>query len=146
MKADGLMNGLFGVAGGFVFDLQDAAVPEWAYGVGVGFDVVGAAIGVSLNGSDVDTLNQLGVDVDYAFAPFGVIFAAGFSFADGADTFQGLDAGVYVKAGGAKWQVGYLYRPEGSGYAYSWTPAEYYGAPVGGAPEGGLYFLADIDF
>jgi len=101
-----------------------------------------------MNGDDTDTLNILGVDLDYAFGNgFGAIAAAGFDFKDAAaDTFMGLDVGVYIKAGGAKWQVGYLYRPEGSGYAYSWTPAVFYGAAPVGAPEGGLYFLADIDF
>jgi hypothetical protein len=160
-KADGLAGGLLGVAGGFVYDLRDDAVlnadptaplDKWAYGVGVGFDVAGAAIGASIWGNEAggttNALNLLGIDLDYAFANgFGAIAAAAFDFKEGApDTFIGLDIGVYVKPGGAKWQIGYLYRPEGSGYAYSWTPAAFYAAPVTAAPEGGLYVLADIDF
>jgi hypothetical protein len=158
VKVDGLAGGLLGVAGGFVYDLRDDAVltaagaDTWAYGVGVGFDVAGAAIGASIwgneNGGTTNALNLLGIDLDYAFGNgFGAIAAAAFDFKDGApDTFIGLDIGAYVKAGGAKWQVGYLYRPEGSGYSYSWTPAVFYGTAPSSAPKGGLYFLADIDF
>ena len=150
-KADGLMGGLFGVAGGFVYSLvDDSGGPGdnfWGWGAGVGFDYMSGALGVSVNGNNTDTLYQLGVDLDYAYGDFGVIAAAGFDFSDAAaDTFAGLDVGVYTKPGVGKWQVGYLYRPEGSGYAYSWTPAGFYGAAPAAAPDGGLYFMVDIDF
>jgi hypothetical protein len=149
-KADGLAGGLFGVAGGFVYDLNDgssrtAGDKLWAYGVGVGLDYMGGALGVSLNGDDTDVLYQLGVDLDYAFGDFGVIAAAGFNFGDGMESFQGLDVGAYLKAGGAKWQVGYLYRDQ-TGYSYTWAPADIYAGAPAAAPEGGLYFFADIDF
>ena len=150
-KADGLAGGLFGVAGGFVYDMNDGSSRSggtdklWAYGVGVGLDYMGGALGFSLNGDDTDTLYQMGIDLDYAFGDFGVIAAAGFNFGEGFESFQGLDVGVYAKVGGAKWQVGYLYR-DMTDYSYTWAGTSPYAGAPAAAPDGGLYFFADIDF
>jgi hypothetical protein len=133
VKATDLLNGMLGLAAGFKYD---SVAETWAYGVGasVKYNIVTA--GVSLNGNDVDALNQMGIDVDAALTEkYGATFAMGLSFAEGADTFQGADISGYVKAGGATWRVGYIITE--NGYAYGSNVA---------APEGGLYFSAGIDF
>jgi hypothetical protein len=152
-STDQLMGGRLGVAGGFVYDLRDDAVrgtaEQWAWGAGAAWVQGGLDAGVSAWGRDDYEFYWLGVDVDYMLTEvFGVGAATGFNFStEGTEeTWRGLD--VYGKAmvAGAKWQVGYLYRNDTSGYAYSWTPIQYYGAAPEAAPDGGLYFLVDIDF
>ena len=133
VKAADLLDGMLGLAAGFMYDTVNE---EYGYGVGasVKYNIVTA--GVSLNGNDVDALNQMGIDVDAALTDqFGATFAMGLSFAEGADTFQGADISGYAKAGGATWRVGYIITE--NGYAY--------GSNVS-APEGGLYFSAGINF
>jgi hypothetical protein len=133
VKATDLLNGMLGLAAGFKYD---SVTETYGYGVGasVKYNIVTA--GVSLNGNDVDALNQMGIDVDAALTEkFGATFAMGLSFAEGADTFQGADISGYVKAGGATWRVGYIITE--NAYAYGSNVA---------APEGGLYFSASVDF
>jgi hypothetical protein len=133
-KATDLVGGMLGVAAGFKYDTLNEA---WAYGVGASVTYSPATIGVSLNGDDVNTVDQLGIDVDAAFTDtYGATVAAGLSLADGADTFQGADIGVYAKVGAAKWSVGYAIT-DGNGYAY---------VPAVAGIDGGLYLNVDIDF
>ncbi len=134
VKATGLVGGMLSVAAGF---MDDMAMETWAYGVGASVVYSPATIGVSLNGDDVNTVDQLGIDVDAMLTDnYGATVAAGLSLADGMDTFQGADLSVYAKAGAATWRLGYVIT-DGNGY--------YYGCAVGG-PDGGLYLNADIDF
>lgn len=133
-KATDLVGGMLGVAAGFKYDTLNEA---WAYGVGasVAYNIVTA--GVSLNGDDVNTVDQLGINLDAALTDtYGATAAVGMDLDGTADAFQGADIGVYAKVGGSKWSVGYVIT-NGNGYAY--TPA------VAGV-DGGLYLNADIDF
>jgi hypothetical protein len=127
---------MIGVAGGFVFDTVDGAVPEWAFGVGASAAYMDYTLGVSLNGDDVDTLDQFGIDADAKFGDFGANAALGMSFADGADTFQGAEIAAYIVIGNAQWTAGYTIA-DGTGYAYN---------PAVAGPDGGLFVNADIDF
>jgi hypothetical protein len=137
VKAKGLLNEMLDVAGGFVFDIRDGAIPEWAYGVGANVKYNKIRAAVSLNGNDVDTLRQLGFDANFAATDvFGLDAAVGLALADGADTFQGADISVYAKVGAAKWSVGYVIA-DGTSFAY---------VPAVGGINGGLYVAADIDF
>jgi hypothetical protein len=146
-KATGIMD-MLGVALGFVFDTRDAAVPEWAFGVGVKADLdVGPAalgIGVSLDGNDVDTLNKLAVDADANFGDLGLVGTVALNFAELPDeTFYGAEISAYVKVGAAKWSVGYTiandaFGADGRGY-YNYTSAVE-------SIDGGLFVNADIDF
>jgi hypothetical protein len=134
VKATDLVNGMLSVAAGF---MDDTAMETWAYGVGASVVYEPATLGVSLNGTDTDTVNQLGIDLDAMLTDiYGATAAVGLSLADGMDTFQGADLSVYAKAGAATWRVGYVIT-DGNGYTY--------GCAVGG-PDGGLYVNADIDF
>jgi len=167
VKADGLLNGMLGVAGGFVYDLRKisegggsgsylggyayrmgGSLPSasdnwWAWGAGVSVDLMGAAIGVSANGDVGAVFDQLAIDVDYAFGDFGVQATGAFTFSEDAmSNYLGSEFGVYVKAGGAKWTLGYLLdgdNNDGYGYAYSV-------AAVDANSKGGLFLVADIDF
>jgi len=167
VKADGLVNGMLGVAGGFVYDLRTIAdgggsssyiggygyrtggsLPStsdhwWAWGAGVSVDLMGAAIGVSANGDVGAVFDQLAVDVDYAFGDFGVIATGAFTFSEDAKSnYLGSEFGVYVKVGGAKWTVGYLLDGDNSdNYGYSYSVAY-----VFADSKGGLFMVADIDF
>jgi len=126
------------VAVGFKYD---TAAETWAYGVGVSAAVSMATVGASLNGNDVDTLNQVGIDLNVAPADeYGLDVGIGLSMADGADTFQGADISGYYKAGASKWVVGYLITKQGYTYA---APATSAAEPAGG---GGLYIKCDVDF
>jgi hypothetical protein len=152
-KMDGIM-GLFGVAGGFVYDLVEGSSAKggsdnyFAWGVGVGADYMGLALGVGIEGNDAATVDRLWVDADYAlFGDFGVIVTAAFSLSDdtGAvspETYLGSEFAGYVKVGGAKWTVGYtLDADDADGFNYAYSAAA-----VGNAPEGGIFVVADIDF
>ena len=158
-KADGLVGGLLGVAGGFVYDLRDGtsanntpASPStdkyWAWAVGVGIDYVGLALGAGIEGNDAATADRLWVDADYAFGgDFGVYATLALSLSDdagavSAETYLGSEFGVYVHVGGAKLTVGYLYDADdadGYNYAYAVADNRY-------APEGGVFIVGDIDF
>jgi hypothetical protein len=127
---------MIGVAGGFVFDTVEGAVPEWAFGIGASAAYMDYTLGVSLNGDDVDTLDQFGIDADAKFGDFGANAALGMSFADGADTFQGAEIAAYIVIGNAQWTAGYTIA-DGTGYAYN---------PAVAGPDGGLFVNADIDF
>jgi hypothetical protein len=143
-KADGIVGGMLGVAAGFIFDTTDAAgtvvagsyVPEWAYGVGVSVDYMMAAIGVSVNGHDENTLNQAAIDADLSFGDFGLIGTAAI-WTDAADdiAFYGAEIAGYISVGSSKWTVGYEITEDG--YAYS---------PSVAGPQGGVFVNADIDF
>ncbi len=133
-KATDLVNGMLSVAAGFKYDTFNET---WAYGVGASVVYSPATIGVSLNGDDVDTVDQLGIDVDAMLTDtYGATVAVGMDLDGTADTFQGADISVYAKAGAATWRLGYVIT-DGNGY--------YYGPAVGG-PDGGIYMNADIDF
>jgi hypothetical protein len=127
---------MIGVAGGFIFDTVDGAVPEWAYGIGASAAYMDYTLGVSLNGDDVNTLDQFGIDADAKFGDFGANAALGMSFADGADAFQGAEICAYVVVGNATWKAGYTIA-DGTFYAYN---------PAVAGPDGGLFVVADIDF
>jgi hypothetical protein len=127
---------MIGVAGGFKFDTVDGAVPEWAFGIGASAAYMNYTLGVSLNGDDVDTLDQFGIDLDANFGDFGAIGTIGMSFADGADTFQGAEIAGYITVGNATWKAGYTIA-DATGYFYN---------PAVGGPDGGLFVVADVDF
>lgn len=129
MKLADMLN----LAAGFVFDM---AAETWAFGVGAGTTVSMATIGVSLNGNDVDILNQIGIDVDLALTDmFGATGAVGLSMAEGAEAFQGASISGYVKVGASKWRVGYLVTSNSYAYGSSAAPM-----------EGGLFFDAYVAF
>ncbi|MFW6138267.1 MAG: hypothetical protein ACOC7U_03745 [Spirochaetota bacterium] len=134
--------GVASAAAGFMYDVLNET---WAYGVGASAPVSMATIGVSLNGNDTDTLNQLGFDVNLALADaYGLDAGLGLSMAEGAETFQGADISAYYQPGASKWVVGYLITE--TGYTYA--------APANSAAEGtvadplggGLFLKCDIDF
>jgi hypothetical protein len=148
VKADGLLDGMLGIAGGFRYNLQDdsggAGENYWGWGAGASVDFMGATLGVSANGNNTDALLDLGIDLEYAFmGDFGVYGTAGMTFAEGApSTYLGSEFGAFVKVGGAKWTVGYLLdADENDGRNYSYSVAE-----VTFASKGGLFVVADIDF
>ena len=149
-------------AGGFVYNLVDNSAAGyawdgyktgtlaaddkfWAWGAGAKINVVGAGIGVSMNGDVMDAFDQLAVDVDYQIkeGPFGVQADAGFTFADvTTSAFLGAEFSVYAKVGGSKWNIGYLLDGDDQdnyGYAYSV-------AKVFGGSKGGLFVVGDINF
>ncbi len=133
-KATDLVGGMLGVAAGFKYDTLNEA---WAYGVGASVVYEPATLGVSLNGDDVDTVDQLGIDIDAMFTDtYGATVAVGMDLDGTADAFQGADISAYAVAGAAKWRAGYVIT-DGNGYAY--------GPAVAGI-DGGLYVVADIDF
>jgi hypothetical protein len=154
VKIMGIANGMVDVAGGFVYDVRDAAdrtsvdpffgttsvSPEWAYGVGANANfadvMAGLDFGVGLNGNDTDAVNQLGFDGTLKIDDtYGLDGAIGLSLADGADTFQGAEFSVFAQIGAAKWLVGYTITENGFAYV-----------PAVGGPNGGLFLNADIDF
>jgi len=154
LKADGLA-GMFGIAGGFVYDLHEGSSAKggtekyWAWAVGASADVAGAAIGAGIEGNDAATADRLWVDIDYAFAgDFGAYVTAAFSLSDdvGAltttSTYLGTEIGLYTYVGGAKFTVGYVIdADDADGYNYAYVVAN-----NAYAPEGGLFIVADIDF
>ena len=138
VKAADLMDGMLGLAGGFMFDMVEdiAGDTHWYYGVGASVKYDPAKIGVSLNGWDEDALYQMGVDANLELNDtFGIDAALGLAFADGADTFQGAEFSVYAKVGAAKWSAGYTITDN----AFAYVPS------VAGI-EGGVFVNADIDF
>ncbi len=151
VKADGIVGGLLGIAGGFVYDLRDNSnIPGddkfWAWGVGVGIDWTTLALGAGVEGNDSATADRVWVDADYGFGgDFGVQGTLALSLSDdtgatSAETFLGAEGGVYAKIGGAKITVGYTYdADDADGYNYAYAPAV-------GAPKGGLFVVGDIDF
>ncbi len=153
-KADGIVGGLLGVAGGFVYDLRDGTSAEggtdnyWAWAVGASVDYVGLALGAGIEGNDSATADRVWVDADYAFGgDFGVYATLALSLSDelgavSAETYLGSEFGVYAYVGAAKFTVGYLYdADDADGYNYAYVVADnrY-------APEGGLFIVGDIDF
>jgi len=149
-------------AGGFMYNLVDNSAAGyawdgyktgtlaaddkyWAWGAGAKMNLMGAGIGLSMNGDVMDAFDQLAVDVDYQIkeGPFGVQADAGFTFADvTTSAFLGAEFSVYVKAGGAKWNIGYLLDGDDQdnyGYAYSV-------AKVFAGSKGGLFVVGDINF
>jgi len=139
-------NAAFGpakAAAGFVYD---TLMETWAFGIGGAYSVSIASLGVSLNGNDVDILNQIGIDANIAPSDmYGVDVGVGLCMAEGADSFQGIDVSAYVAPGASKWAVGYLYTE--NGYAYAAPSNTYAEVDAAGSPlGGGLYFKCDIDF
>jgi hypothetical protein len=149
-------------AGGFMYNMVDNSAAGyawdgyktgtlaaddkyWAWGAGAKMNLMGAGIGLSMNGDVMDAFDQLAVDVDYQIkeGPFGVQADAGFTFADvTTSAFLGAEFSVYVKAGGAKWNIGYLLDGDDQdkyGYAYSV-------AKVNPKSKGGLFVVGDINF
>jgi hypothetical protein len=124
---------MIGVAGGFAYN---TVTETWGYGIGASAAYMDYTLGVSLNGDDVDTLDQFGIDADARFGDFGANAALGMRFADGADTFQGAEVCAYVVVGAATWKAGYTIA-DGTFYAYN---------PAVAGPNGGLFVVADVDF
>jgi hypothetical protein len=153
VKADGIA-GMFGVAGGFVYDLVEGSSAAggtdnfWSWGVGLGVDVAGFAIGAGIEGNDSATADRLWADVDFAFGgDFGAYATLALSLSDdvgatSAETYLGSEFGVYTYVGGAKITLGYLLDADdadGYNYAYAVANNAY-------APKGGLFIVGDIDF
>jgi len=133
VKVPGLMNDMLSLAGGFAYDLFSET---YGYGVGANVKYNKLRAAVSLNGTDVDALQFLGIDANYAFTDvYGFDGAVAIAFPDTMDTFYGADLSVYAKIGAAKWSVGYVITEQGFAYVPS----------VAGL-NGGLYLAADIDF
>jgi hypothetical protein len=147
VKATGIMD-MLGVAGGFVYDTTDGAVPEFAYGIGAKADLaVGPAalgVGVSFDGNDVDALDKLAVDADANFGDFGLVATIAINFAEVPDeTFYGAEISGYVTVGAAKWAVGYTIAND----AFGADPRGYYNYTCAAESiDGGLFVNADIDF
>jgi hypothetical protein len=151
-KVDGIA-GMFGVAGGFIYDLVDATSANgtdnyWGWGVGGSADIAGFAIGAGVEGNDAATVDRLWADVDYAItSDFGAYATLAMSLSDdvgatSAETYLGSEFGAYVYVGGTKITVGYLYDADdtdGYNYAYAVANNAY-------APKGGLFVVGDIDF
>jgi len=161
------INDMLTFAGGFMYDLVEgsASAPTtpydgykdvagagfaaddtyWAWGAGAKLNLMGAGIGVSMNGDVVDAFDQLAVDVDYQIkeGPFGIQATAAFTFADvTTSAYLGSEFGVYAKIGGAKWTIGYLLDGDDQdkfGYVYSV-------ARISGQSKGGLFVVGDINF
>jgi hypothetical protein len=141
-KADGLVGGMLGVAGGFMYDTTDAADAaelRWNWGAGVSVDYMMAAIGVSANGHETNVLNLAAIDVDLAFGDFGLIGTAAIWDADATDEndfgFYGAEIAGYISVGNSKWTVGYEITED----AYAYSPSK-------AGPQGGVFVNADIDF
>jgi hypothetical protein len=174
-SSDQMLGGRLGVAGGFAYNLAEneyanvASDPDWAdpadaadwllgkfpyqwaYGLGAAWVQGGLDTGIAINGWDESELFLLGIDLDYMITEaFGAGGATAFNFSDAAEagdyTWMGFDIYGKIVAAGAEWKVGYLYRNNDSGWSYSWVPPAFYGAAAASAPEGGLYFIADVDF
>jgi hypothetical protein len=146
VKADGLVGGMIGVAAGFMYDVTDAAEAaglQWNWGAGVSVDYMMAAIGISANGHEVNTLNQAAIDVDLAFGDFGLVgTAALFNDAGGDLTFWGGEIAGYLSIGNSTWKVGYEITDTDAAAgeaAYAYSPS------VANA-TGGVFLNADIDF
>jgi hypothetical protein len=162
VKTIPLFNDMVSFAGGFVYDMVDGSAATygwdgykvytggaddkfWGWGAGAKANVIGAGIGLSVNGDVEDAFDQLAVDISYPIkdTPFGVEADAGFTFAsDAPSAFLGAEFSVFAKVGGAKWSIGYLLDgddADGYGYAYS-VPQVFAGS------KGGLFVVADIDF
>jgi len=161
VKTIPLFNDMVSFAGGFRYNLVDNSGANyawdgyktndltdekfWAWGVGAKANVIGAGIGVSLNGDVIDAFDQIAVDIEYPFkdTPFGIDVDAGFTAAsDAPSAFLGAEFSAFVKVGGAKWNIGYLLdgdENDGYGYAYS-VPQVFAGS------KGGLFVVGDINF
>jgi len=117
----------------------------WAWGAGAKINLMGAGIGVSMNGDVADAFDQLAVDVDYKIkeGPFGIQATGAFTFAENAPTvYLGSEFGVYAQIGGAKWTIGYLLDGDDKdnfGYVYSV-------AKIAPGSKGGLFVVGDINF
>jgi hypothetical protein len=122
-------------AAGFWMDVAKASGYEWIYGVGAKFavsDMLNVSAGV--DGNDIDILNTVGICADASLTDvFGATVAAGLSFAEGTDSFQGVDVSAYATAGDATWRLGYIVTS--NGYAWGTTAA---------LLDGGLYIVGTI--
>jgi hypothetical protein len=98
-----------------------------------------AAIGISANGHETNTLNLAAIDADVSFGDFGLVGTAAIWDADPTDEndlgFYGAEIAAYVAVGNATWKAGYEITEDG--YAYS---------PAVAGPQGGFFLVADIDF
>lgn len=128
--------GMINAAVGFNYDVSETLANAWMYGVGVSLPVSIATISVGIDGDDVNILDDIGVVADASLTDMiGATVAAGLKLADGADTFQGLDASVYLSAGDATWRLGYIV-----------TSNTYSFGSVAALLDGGLYTTVSISW
>jgi hypothetical protein len=120
---------------------DDTVEDEWAWGAGVMVTYMMAELGVSANGNDSDTLNQLGVDLDVdpmQTGMWGFTGAVGF-FADPASggdfAYQGVELSAWLMVNAATLRAGYAITEDG--YCYTCSVA---------GTNGGLFAVADIDW
>jgi hypothetical protein len=145
VKAVGLLNDMLSLAAGFSYNLRDSAETTiagdyqelWQYGVGASVKYSKFKVGASINGNDLDALNQIGIDGAIALTDiFGIDAAVGLSLADSAETFQGAEFSAYAKVGMAKWSVGYQIKDTTT---FNYVPAV-------ANLNGGLFIAVDGDF
>jgi hypothetical protein len=131
------------LAAGFMYDLTENPVPEWAFGVGAAYEYSMAKFGVALDGTDVNTLNRLDIDAKVDLDGYGLQGAISLSFADDdagtpavdeSETFQGAEIGVFLEVNAATWKAGYVITEQGYSYASAVS-----------TPDGGFFITADID-
>jgi hypothetical protein len=128
------------VAGGFAYNLvDDSGGPGenyWCWGAGCLIAYGGAELGASINGDNVDTVHQLGFDLNYGFGGYyGIDLALGLSLADGDDTYQGFEGSVYAEGNATTIRIGYVHTE--NAYAY---------ASAAAALEGGFFITFDVDW
>jgi hypothetical protein len=129
-------------AAGFMYDTTDAAVPAYAYGVGLAASYNIAKLGVSFGGYEDSMFNALAIDLNVEQGDIGADIGTGLYLDSDVytDTFGGIDTSVYYMPGASKWRLGYV---------YSNANNYYYNAPVltdGPIGEnGGLYLSCSID-
>jgi hypothetical protein len=150
-KATGLMNGMLGFAGGFAYDVAAAGTaldPSWFWGFGAEVIYAPAELGVSVNGMEETTVNQLGVDLKVSATDyFGIFFGLGLLLADGApSTFNGLEGSVWIDTGAAAWYVGYVYADADNSAAGVGYGGVNTGLQTQYGPEGGFFISSNIDF
>lgn len=121
----------------FDYELSDAALVAWMYGLGVavGYSMFDVTLGLA--GMEDEAL--AGMDFTVDIAPFDMAsFYAGavMSFVDGTDTFQGADLGVNAHVGAVEIYLGYLITENDAGD---------YNAPAT-LTDGGMYLEFDVDY
>ncbi len=153
-------------AGGhFVMDKSAYDEFDMNYGFGAAVAAYGATVGMSLNGTFLGSdaadaagdpsyaLKMLGVEAEYAVLEWmgvnaGALFAMGDYATDkcGDESFLGAEFGIYMKPGAAKYGLGYIVTSEDavdskgkSCYSSAYAASDF---PL----NGGIYFLANVNF
>jgi hypothetical protein len=125
------------VSGSFLYDMDDTATNEWAFGVGAAAAVSMFDITLGVDGNESDALNGLTATVDVSPIDLVTLYAGvEASFASGADEFQGADLGVNAHVGIVEVYVGYNITENAAGEYNSDFELL----------DGGAYIKFDVDY